>query len=139
MRLLHAKPSSPGLGLADASFQMRYVRVCRGLGEEILDLSPQMSVSPPLARQGLELIAQDLRLLEQEKTIAIPPDASGDLRPREGERFARGHTACQRQSQNRNPGSSQHDCWSLCLLNNQTPQWETKSPFPALGGSLCSV
>ena len=65
-----------------------------GFGEGILDPSSQISASLPspssplLTRQRLERKVQDLRILEQEKTIEMPHDATGALRPREGERFA---------------------------------------------------
>lgn len=64
------------------------------MGRGFQTLSSQISGSLPtpsfplVTRQRLELKVQDLRVLEQEKTIEMPHDAAGALRLREGERFA---------------------------------------------------
>lgn len=92
MRLLFPQTSSPGLGLADVALWLKWVRVWRVLGRRFWTPPLKFCVSsqlPTLARKRLEPEAQDLRILEQEKkTIAIPHDTTGALRPRKGEKFA---------------------------------------------------
>lgn len=75
MRLLLPKPRSPGLGLPHNALGVRRVKFSRGserrfwtppLGKFLPSLPP---LSP--ARQGSELEAQDLILLEQEGAIEI--------------------------------------------------------------------